>query len=80
MFSKIPAFLLATLCTASLLLSSCEGQKPTATATPAEAAAPAPAATPVANASYECPMGCAGSKSSKPGKCPTCEMELVKKS
>ena len=29
---------------------------------------------------YECPMGCEGSRSSKPGKCPTCEMDLVKKS
>lgn len=28
---------------------------------------------------YECPMGCKGSRSSKPGKCPTCEMDLVKK-
>jgi hypothetical protein len=75
MFPKIPAFLLAALCSAPLLLSSCESPK--------SAAAPAtttPAATPVAEASYECPMGCAGSQSSKPGKCPTCEMELVKKS
>ncbi|GAB3868880.1 hypothetical protein GCM10028824_14920 [Hymenobacter segetis] len=77
MFSKIPAFLPAALCAATLLLSSCEGQKPAA-ATAAPAAKPA--ATPVAEASYECPMGCAGSQSSKPGKCPTCEMDLVKKS
>ncbi|GAB2864908.1 heavy metal-binding domain-containing protein [Hymenobacter ruber] len=76
MFPKIPAFLLTALCTATLLLSSCEGQKPAA-ATAAPAAKPA--ATPVAEARYECPMGCAGSQSSKPGKCPTCEMELVKK-
>jgi hypothetical protein len=27
---------------------------------------------------YECPMKCEGSKSDKPGKCPSCEMELVK--
>ena len=33
-----------------------------------------------AAAVYECPMGCAGSRSSKPGKCPTCEMTLEKKS
>ena len=26
---------------------------------------------------YECPMKCAGSKSDKPGKCPTCKMDLV---
>ena len=77
MFSKIPACLLATLCTASLLLSSCESQKPAAATAPAAAT---PAATPVAEARYECPMGCAGSQSSKPGKCPVCEMALVKKS
>jgi hypothetical protein len=77
MFSNPPAFLLATLCAATLLLSSCEGQKPAATTAPA--AKPAPAA-PVTEARYECPMGCAGSQSSKPGKCPVCEMELVKKS
>ena len=28
---------------------------------------------------YECPMGCKGSRSNKPGKCPTCEMTLEKK-
>lgn len=77
MFSKIPACLLATLCTASLLLSSCESQKPAAATAPAAAT---PAATSVAEARYECPMGCAGSQSSKPGKCPVCEMALVKKS
>ena len=77
MFPKIPAFLLAALCSAPLLLSSCESQKPAAAAAPATTT---PAATPVAEARYECPMGCAGSQSRKPGKCPTCEMELVKKS
>ena len=51
-----------------LLLSSCGQQQPAAKAAPA------------AQVSYECPMGCAGSQSSKPGKCPVCEMELVKKS
>lgn len=75
MFFKISAFLLAALCTATLLLSGCEGQKPAA-AVPVTK----PAATPVTEARYECPMGCAGSQSSKPGKCPVCEMELVKKS
>ncbi|WP_185816777.1 heavy metal-binding domain-containing protein [Hymenobacter metallilatus] len=29
--------------------------------------------------SYACPMGCAGSASTKPGSCPTCGMALVKK-
>jgi len=31
------------------------------------------------SAVYECPMGCEGSKSTKPGKCPTCGMDLEKK-
>ncbi|GAB3573429.1 hypothetical protein GCM10027345_06120 [Hymenobacter daeguensis] len=57
---------------AILCLSSCgNSQKP---------AAAVPAAAPAAEARYECPMGCAGSQSNKPGKCPTCEMELEKKS
>jgi hypothetical protein len=64
------AFFLS-LSASTLLLGSCENQKPAA-ATPASPAA--------AQARYECPMGCAGSQSNKPGKCPTCEMELVKKS
>ena len=75
MLSTIPARLLTALCIATLLLSSCEGQKPPAAAVPAAK----PAAPPVMEARYECPMGCAGSESSKPGKCSTCEMELVKK-
>ncbi|UYZ61174.1 heavy metal-binding domain-containing protein [Hymenobacter latericus] len=29
---------------------------------------------------YVCPMGCTGSESTKPGKCPTCGMDLAKKS
>ena len=74
MFSPFSAFLVSALCASSLLLSSCEHQKPAA------AAAPPVVATPVLKVRYECPMGCAGSQSTKPGKCPTCEMELVKKS
>ncbi|MGY3089406.1 hypothetical protein ACVWYF_002454 [Hymenobacter sp. UYAg731] len=77
MFPTPHAFLLLPLCAVILLLSGCEGQKPAAAMPPSAAA---PAATPVAEARYQCPMGCAGSQSSKPGKCPTCEMELVKKS
>ena len=72
MFSSSRAFLILSFSTSLLLLGSCEQQKPAATA-------PA-AATPVVQARYECPMGCAGSQSDKPGKCPVCEMELVKKS
>ena len=73
---KFPAFLLSALCASSLLLSSCESQKPATT----EPAATKAAATPAVQASYECPMGCEGSKSTKPGKCPTCGMDLEKKS
>lgn len=40
-----------------------------------EPATPA-AATPVHVAAYVCPMGCEGSESDKPGKCPVCEMTL----
>jgi hypothetical protein len=29
-------------------------------------------------AAYVCPMGCEGSESNKAGKCPVCEMELVR--
>ena len=74
MSSPFPVFLVSLLCASSLLLSSCEPQKPAVITAPA-------AATPVVlKARYECPMGCAGSQSTKPGKCPTCEMALVKKS
>ncbi|MFD2720705.1 heavy metal-binding domain-containing protein [Hymenobacter monticola] len=72
MLSSLRATFVLSL-SAGLLLSSCEQHKP-ATTTPAAPAAP------TAQARYECPMGCAGSQSSKPGKCPVCEMELVKKS
>ena len=60
-------------------LNSCDhSQKPAAAAAPS--AASQPATVPGAQVRYECPMGCAGSQSPKPGKCPVCEMELVKKS
>ena len=60
-----------------LALASCES-KPVATEA-AATASPAPpdsAAAPVATAAYVCPMGCEGSASNQPGKCPVCEMEL----
>lgn len=47
-----------------------------ATASPA-AIAPAPGATPAAAEVWACPMG--HFTSDKPGKCPTCGMDLVKK-
>ncbi|MBC8082599.1 MAG: hypothetical protein H7Z21_05250 [Hymenobacter sp.] len=31
---------------------------------------------PLAAAAYICPMGCEGSASNQPGKCPVCEMTL----
>ena len=66
-------------CAAALLgLSGCgDSRKPAASATPK--AAPKPAVAPAMEARYECPMGCVGSQSTRPGKCPVCEMALVKK-
>ena len=64
-------------------LSSCGNSQPATAEAPAPAATAKPAAAPgapVTEARYECPMGCAGSQSNKPGKCPVCEMELEKKS
>ncbi|UOQ70013.1 heavy metal-binding domain-containing protein [Hymenobacter cellulosilyticus] len=77
------SFLFGVLLAGSALLSSCN-QQPTESADtkqPAPAAAGTEAAaTPVKAALYECPMGCEGSQSDKPGKCPVCEMDLEKKS
>ncbi|MDQ2793267.1 MAG: hypothetical protein M3Y12_04560 [Bacteroidota bacterium] len=87
MFASFRLFLFSACGAAILGLSSCgDSQKPAASAgaeaaaKPAVAPAAAPAAAPVTEARYECPMGCAGSQSAKPGKCPVCKMELVKKS
>jgi len=80
MFASFRLFLFSACGAAMLGLSSCgDSQKPAATAS-SEAAPAQPAAAPATEARYECPMGCAGSQSTKPGKCPVCEMELVKKS
>ncbi|WP_125424373.1 heavy metal-binding domain-containing protein [Hymenobacter rigui] len=62
----------------AMCLISCESKPATqeaAITTPAAAPADS-AATPVVNAAYLCPMGCEGSASSKPGKCPVCGMDL----
>ena len=83
MFASFRLFVFSACGAAILGLSSCgDSQPPVASARPAAAvpAAAKPTATPVTEARYECPMGCAGSQSAKPGKCPVCEMELVKKS
>ena len=63
-----------------MLLSSCGEQKPAATTSAAPAPVGKPATIPAGEVRYECPMGCAGSLSTKPGKCPVCKMELEKKS
>ncbi|MCI1189099.1 hypothetical protein MON38_16870 [Hymenobacter sp. DH14] len=83
MFASFRLFLFSACGAAMLGLSSCgDSQQPAASTSPDAAVAPAakPAAAPVTEARYECPMGCAGSQSAKPGKCPVCEMELEKKS
>ena len=76
--------MVALLVFGALTLSSCEGPKPAAKApaAPAAPAASAPAASAPAatTARYECPMKCANSQSATPGKCPTCGMDLEKKS
>jgi hypothetical protein len=33
----------------------------------------------VSEVKYECPMGCTDQVFNQPGKCPECEMDLVKK-
>ena len=80
MFHRLRLALVPLLCLTASLLSSCGNDK-------SAAAADKPAATPTATsaekpapeAQYVCPMGCAGSESTKPGKCPVCGMELEKK-
>ncbi|UOQ50785.1 heavy metal-binding domain-containing protein [Hymenobacter cellulosivorans] len=79
---KITPFFVGALLMGSTLLSSCNQQAADTKATeqPDSAATTEAATTPVKAALYECPMGCEGSQSDKPGKCPVCEMELEKKS
>ncbi|MBC6613326.1 hypothetical protein H8B15_20565 [Hymenobacter sp. BT507] len=57
-----------------VLLGACQSE-PAATTTAAPDATDT--ATPAHTAAYVCPMGCEGSASDKPGKCPVCEMDLV---
>ena len=59
------------------VLASCESKPAATEAAAVETAVPADStALPVAAAAYVCPMGCEGSASDQPGKCPVCEMEL----
>lgn len=59
----------------SLLAGACSQQPEAAATTGTPAAALTDSTTAVA-AAYICPMGCEGSASDKPGKCPVCEMAL----
>ena len=77
MLTNLCRFMLPALCAAALL-SSCESKQPAATTAPATTQSQA--AAPAAEARYECPMNCAGSQSTQPGKCPVCKMDLEKKS
>lgn len=65
---------LAVLLTTGVGLSvGCESKPATsATAPAADSADKAPALA----AAYICPMGCEGSASNEPGKCPVCDMAL----
>lgn len=60
-------------------LAGCQSkpaEQAAATEAPAASAAPDSTTLPVATAAYICPMGCEGSASDKPGKCPVCDMDL----
>ena len=59
--------------TVATMLASCNSQ-PTDTAD--KNAPVSQGATNQLAAAYRCPMGCEGSASDKPGKCPVCEMDL----
>ncbi|MBD2770430.1 hypothetical protein IC235_21300 [Hymenobacter sp. BT664] len=80
MLFRFRFFLCAALVGSGLMLNSCGEQKPATATSAAPAEASKPGAAPAVEARYECPMGCAGSQSTKPGKCPVCSMELEKKS
>lgn len=61
-----------------LLLAACQQDPAVTTATTTTPAATTDAqAAPAHPAAYVCPMGCEGSESDKPGKCPVCNMDLA---
>lgn len=60
---------------AAVAFVGCNGPAPESAATKPEQAVPA-VDPQLATAAYRCPMGCQGSVSAKPGKCPVCEMTL----
>jgi hypothetical protein len=78
MYSSWKRALQACALVAVVGLSGCETKPATqeAAATTAPAATDSTATTPAVTAAYICPMGCEGSASDKPGKCPVCEMDL----
>ncbi|MBO0360339.1 hypothetical protein J0X19_20430 [Hymenobacter sp. BT186] len=60
----------------SLLASAGCEQKPAATTAVPATTAPADSTQATVAMAYVCPMGCEGSASNSPGKCPVCEMAL----
>ncbi|WP_245120173.1 heavy metal-binding domain-containing protein [Hymenobacter volaticus] len=65
---------IAVLLTAGTGLSmGCESKPATSATAPA---ADGTGAAPAVAAAYICPMGCEGSASNEPGKCPVCDMAL----
>ena len=60
-------------------LAPAKASETTASGGNTPALAPADTVPAAKAAAYECPMQCAGSASDKPGKCPTCGMDRVKK-
>ncbi|HEX8349808.1 MAG TPA: heavy metal-binding domain-containing protein [Hymenobacter sp.] len=75
MLEKLKIATIGVVLTATIALIGCNSQ-PAATADKAEAPAEQIADKQLATAAYRCPMGCKGSASDKPGKCPVCLMEL----
>lgn len=82
---KNPLFFLLALSGGMLSLSSCNSDytaHTNGTPTTTDSAAPTssiPTQSTSPAAQYVCPMSCQDSQSEKPGKCPTCKMELVEK-
>ena len=75
-FFSLPRATSALLLASSIWLTvACENRPTAATATPS-VPVPIDSTTPVVALAYICPMGCEGSPSSQPGKCPVCEMTL----
>jgi len=74
---NLKALFLPVLVAASLLTGCNGASQSNQSESGAAKVAPTPAP---AETRYMCPMGCEGSESSKPGRCPVCDMDLEKKS